>query len=314
MLWNINDSFDFDLNYFSIKNDINNLNEEDELSSIKGIKSVVQESKEFHNFFSTFETKRINDDDSEIKHMMFTTKKRKKIKKKIFEFKKEKRFRDINNNNINIKKKCGRINKNLPKNGLHDKFAEDNMIKKIKAFFFNNYLPNVVNNNVKDKTYFIKKIEGEFIDKIKSKDNLDLLDTIYADVLKSEKITTKNKKSESDKNKKIVLRIFKEKEQSKVMKILNLRVGELFEIFRRKLFDNNENLTNELIKKIKDLDLLNDYNSDKYKDFYYLINNLKEEDEMTLEKFIEYREKLINLCKNYENWFKKRINEKKKKK
>ena len=41
MLWNINDSFDFDLNYFSIKNDINNLNEEDELSSIKGIKSVV---------------------------------------------------------------------------------------------------------------------------------------------------------------------------------------------------------------------------------------------------------------------------------
>ena len=56
------------------------------------------------------------------------------------------------------------------------------------------------------------------------------------------------------------------------MKILNLKVGELFEIFRRKLFDNNENLTNELINKIKDLDLLNDYNSDKYKDFYYLIN------------------------------------------
>ena len=188
------------------------------------------------------------------------------------------------------------------------------MIKKIKAFFFNNYLPNVVNNNVKDKTYFIKKIEGEFIDKMKSKDNLDLLNTIYADVLKNEKITTKNKKSESDENKKIVLRIFKEKEQSKVMKILNLRVGELFEIFRRKLFDNNENLTNELINKIKDLDLLNDYNSDKYKDFYYLINNLKEEDEMTLEKFIEYREKLINLCKNYENWFKKRIKEKKKRK
>ena len=289
------------------------MNEEDELSSIKGIKSVVHESKEFHNFFSTFETKRINDDDSEIKHMMFTTKKRKKIKKKIFEFKKEKRFRDINSGGVNIKKKCGRINKNLPKNGIHDKFAEDNMIKKIKAFFFNNYLPNVVNNNVKDKTYFIKKIEGEFIDKMKSKDNLDLLNTIYADVLKNEKITTKNKKSESDENKKIVLRIFKEKEQS-VMKILNLKVGELFEIFRRKLFDNNENLTNELINKIKDLDLLNDYNSDKYKDFYYLINNLKEEDEMTLEKFIEYREKLINLCKNYENWFKKRIKEKKKRK
>ena len=55
MLWNINDSFDFDLNYFSIKNDINNLNEEDELSSIKGIKSVVHESKEFHNFIIFFQ-------------------------------------------------------------------------------------------------------------------------------------------------------------------------------------------------------------------------------------------------------------------
>ena len=59
MLWNINDSFDFDfdLNYFSIKNDINNLNEEDELSSIKGIKSVVHESKEFHNFFQLLKQK-----------------------------------------------------------------------------------------------------------------------------------------------------------------------------------------------------------------------------------------------------------------
>ena len=99
-------------------------------------------------------------------------------------------------------------------------------------------------------------------------------------------------------------KILKENEQIEVIRILNLKIGELFEIFRRKLFENEENITYDLKEKIKGLDLLD--NNNKYKDFNFYINDLKEKEEMSKEKFIEYQNKLKQKCIDYKEWFKKR--------
>ena len=157
---------------------------------------------------------------------------------------------------------------------------------------------------MKNKKYFIKKLSNDFISKIEAQTNLKLLDTVYANLLKKENISEKYSNYLPEENKNIVNKILKENEQIEVIRILNLKIGELFEIFRRKLFENEENITYDLKEKIKGLDLLD--NNNKYKDFNFYINDLKEKEEMSKEKFIEYQNKLKQKCIDYKEWFKKR--------
>ena len=268
------------------------LNKEDELDSIdqeiksskseyiyNGIKSV------FSTCIETKESKDDNSENSDFNNRIYLHKKREK--KKYFRFKRR-----------------GRSSKNQHKIRKHNKFSDDNIIIKIKTYFLNNFLPDVVNKNVANKSYFLKKVPNHFIRKIEGQTNLKLLDSIYADVLKREIISSKYSKSAPDENKNIVNRILKENNQPKVIKILNLKVGELFEIFRRKLYNNDENITNDLREKIQDLDLLD--NDNKYKDFEYFINKLEEKKKKPIEKFNNYKQKLERFCFKYEKWFKDR--------
>ena len=53
------------------------------------------------------------------------------------------------------------------------------------------------------------------------------------DILKNQKISTKNKNSKEYQNKTIIDKIYKEKKEERVMKILELEFKELLIIFRR---------------------------------------------------------------------------------
>jgi hypothetical protein len=222
--------------------------------------------------------------------------KKKRIRKEYFKIIKAKKCRYVGQK--------GRPHISQSNKIKHDKFFDDNIIIKIKTYFFNKFLPDIVNKNVKNKKYFIKKLSNDFISKIEAQTNLKLLDTVYANLLKKENISEKYSKYLPEENKNIVNKILKENEQIEVIRILNLKIGELFEIFRRKLFENEENITYDLKEKIKGLDLLD--NNNKYKDFNFYINDLKEKEEMSKEKFIEYQNKLKQKCIDYKEWFKKR--------
>ena len=222
--------------------------------------------------------------------------KKKRIRKEYFKIIKAKKCRYVGQK--------GRPHISQSNKIKHDKFFDDNIIIKIKTYFFNKFLPDIVNKNVKNKKYFIKKVTNNFIRKIEAQTNLKLLDTVYADILKKENISEKYSNYLKEENKNIVNKILKENEQIEVIRILNLKIDELFEIFRRKLFENEENITYDLKEKIKGLDLLD--NNNKYKDFNFYINDLKEKEEMSKEKFIEYQNKLKQKCIDYKEWFKKR--------
>jgi hypothetical protein len=149
---------------------------------------------------------------------------------------------------------------------------------------------------------------------LKKDKNIDLLETKFVDILKNQKISTKNSKSDEYENKFIIEKIYKEKKEKKVMNILELKFKELFIIFRRKL-NKHEDLEElkKIDRKIKGLDLIT--NND-YDDISYLINDIKEQNsknkKMTEKELEEYINKVLMACLDYEKWFYEKIGRKKK--
>ena len=211
------------------------------------------------------------------------------VKEKIFKL--EKMIKKLND------KKCGRKKKEELKNGAHNKNCEDNIINKIKTHFFS-YLYEIINENFENKKYKIKKIPTKVISNLNVIDNEEMWNNTISDILKSNKISTKYSTYDEWENKNTVEKIENNKKEMKVKKILNLKFKELFGIFRRKL-NNNKEIENELIEKINGLDLLDDNNM--YCDFHNFIK------EIEICESQEYIKNIKDLCLNYENWFKRKV-------
>ena len=217
------------------------------------------------------------------------------VKEKIFKLEKiSKKDKDMININ---KKKCGRKKTEELKERAHNKNCEDNIINKIKTHFFL-YLYEIINENVENEKYKIKKLPTKVISNLNVIDNEEMWNNTLSDILKSNKISKKYSTFDEWENKKIVEKIEKNKKEIKVKKLLNLKFNELFAIFRRKLNDNQD-IQNELIEKIKGLDLLDDNNI--YCDFHNFIKKIE------IFESHEYIENIKDLCLNYENWFKNKV-------
>ena len=111
-------------------------------------------------------------------------------------------------------------------------------------------------------------------------------------------------------NRKIIDKIYEEKKEINVIKILELTYEELFIIFRRKLNDPEDiEKLKEIKDKIKGLDLLENNN---YNDIEYLIDKIKENekrykpdnDNSELNKYIE---KIKIYCLIYEKYIKGQV-------
>ena len=222
------------------------------------------------------------------------------------------------NNNLskkirNKKNNCGRKKKSDNNKRKHNKSCGDNIIIKIKGYFFT-FIRDITKNNFINKTLYFRKLPYKFISKLSKKFNVRLMNMQMKDILSEIPITTKNKKSHKFENKFIVEKLYKEEKEKKVIQILDLTFRELFIIFRRKLNYVGDKAELEIIsKKIEDLDLLKDNN---YKDINYLIDQIRnksknmDEDsdtEITEDDYEKYIKELRYFCCIYEKWFKKKI-------
>jgi len=134
------------------------------------------------------------------------------------------------------------------------------------------------------------------------------------DIFSEIPITTKNKKSHKFENKFIIKKLYEEREEKKIIQILDLSFRELFIIFRSKLnFDEDIEALETISKKIQGLDLLDNNN---YKDINYLIDQIKNKnvnliEDSDIEIFEDNHEKytqdLKYFCCIYEQWFNKKI-------
>ena len=213
----------------------------------------------------------------------------------------------------NKKNNCGRKKKSDNNKRKHNKSCGDNIIIKIKGYFFT-FIRDITKNNFINKTLYFRKLPYKFISKLSKKFNVRLMNMQMKDILSEIPITTKNKKSHKFENKFIVEKLYKEEKEKKVIQILDLTFRELFIIFRRKLNLIKDKIDLEIIsKKIEDLDLLKNNN---YKDINYLINQIRNKSknmnedsdtEITEDDYEKYIKELRYFCCIYEKWFKKKI-------
>ena len=203
-------------------------------------------------------------------------------------------------NNINIDFESESKDISINKKEKHNIYCEDNIINKLKGYVFNHFFLDLVEKNSLKKDVKLKKLPNKtFIADLNKKKNEKLFKMKMCDILCKEKISSKYSNFDKYENRKIIDKIFKEKKERNVIKILELTFEELFIIFRIKLnYSEDWKKLEEIKYKIKGLDLLE--NNNKYKDIEYFIekdikNRYIEPD--------EYIKKVKSVCLGYQKWF-----------
>jgi hypothetical protein len=204
---------------------------------------------------------------------------------------------------IEQKDNFGRKKKNDTKKGKHNKNSGDNIINKIKGWFFN-FIRDFIKKHSNDNKIVLKKLPRNFIADLTKQSNEILWTMKISDILMNQEISTKYSTLDRYENRKIIAKIYSEKEEINVIKILELTFEELFIIFRRKLKDKEDMKKLEEIKdKIEGLDL--EEKNNKYLDIEYFIERIKQKDSIFYRSIMdEYIEKIKSLCLGYEEWFK----------
>ncbi len=182
---------------------------------------------------------------------------------------KEKIFR-ITKDNKNI----GRIKKNSNLIGKHDKFSEDNIIRKFKGRFHekcriyinNEYKRYLLNHkrDIKNKTDLLQRISPKISRKIKKEENLKWLEMKLKQVF-SENVSQKCSLYPADYNKKNISKLFQENKAQNVINVLNRPIKEMLGYFINNIeipgFDTLNKDIIELEEKMKNN---NEEKRDKY--------------------------------------------------
>ena len=160
---------------------------------------------------------------------------------KIMKANEKKIFNIIKVTKINNKK--GRLFKNAKKRNwyrYHDKFKEDNVIKKIKISFIGKTM-NYINkeygiylnkHKIKKIGKLIKRIAPTMSTRIKKENNLKWFDSKLKDIF-SDNISSKYSKYSGDFNKKQIEQIYKENEAKNVISILDKKVRDMYKIYSK---------------------------------------------------------------------------------
>ena len=196
-----------------------------------------------------------------------------------------------NNENKIISKKKGRKRNNEISNTNRNKFAKDNINKKIKRFFLQCFLSELIQTISKTKNISIikiKKFNEEIVSQTNITFNIDLFNLTLRELLKTE-ISKKYKN----------INIYSPNENEKISNLLekmndfkillNMKLKEIYKIFIKNKEDFNE------IMKTK-------FNIDFDKNFEYYVNSQNNQ---------KYREKLLFYGNNYEKEYLNEINARK---
>ena len=221
-----------------------------------------------------------NEDNKEKENMLLNIKRR---REKIYEIHKC-YSQSINNESFSKKSSRGRKKKIENIKGKHTKFTSDNIIRKIKCHFFN-YINDSLNKNLVDKKQIFFKLDNFVNENLKKDYNINLMKQTIKEIYLKSPISNKYKKYEKDVNKNLIEKVYSEKKETEVIKILD---NTYIQIFNQLMENELEKFCNEIVKK----DEKNGLPKDDAVDY---LNNIKE------------------LCINYENWFQAKKGRKEKK-
>lgn len=199
-----------------------------------------------------------------------------KLAKKIFNIVKEKKK--------NLKK--GRLSKNLKKNyfGLHDKYSEDNIIRKIKASFLEKTM-NYINKeygaylnkyNIKKISKLIQRISPVESRKIKKSENIKFFNSNLKEVF-STKISKKCTLYDPFYNKMQIDDLYRENKAKEIINIFDTNVSVMYRKYTdNKKMDGFETLEDDLRIIREEMQKKNENNINEYLEKYeYTAKNLE---------------------------------------
>ena len=210
---------------------------------------------------------------------------------------------------INLPKKYGRRKLGEKGERNHNKNSKDNIMRTIKVHF-RKYIYSIIKSYYKGVEK-MKKIDNNFNENLKKDYNIKLYNTTLKDIFINTKLSKKYKHYPKDSNKNLINKIYEENKETSLIKILNLKYGEVFEIYIRKI--KNEELSSELREKIEGTNILE---NEELKDIDWLIQEKEKKliENNDKEKIEEYKKEIINLCLDFKGWFDRKIGRKRVKK
>ncbi len=186
---------------------------------------------------------------------------------------------------FDIKKeiKLGRLRKNSLKKGKHDKYQQDNVIRKFKAQFLQN-IYNYINlsfkynkdSNNRKPINIIQKISSIDTKSISKFDNLIWINSKIKTIF-SQKISSKFVNFESNYNSKLIQKIYEKNEEKQVIKILEKTIKEMWLIY------------------------INDDKDNEFPGFNTMKDDINKFKEMNEPE--EYLQIYISICRNFINIF-----------
>ena len=213
----------------------------------------------------------------------------------------------------NNKKKCGRKTDKTETTIIHDKFFGDNIIRKIKVHVIQEKVISMVNNNLTSKKKGKKKLLKLYqkdLTCLKKDKNIEFMQTKLKDIFKSHQIGDKYLEKKGKYNEKLIDEIYRDDEFIELQKLLDLTFMEFFDIYTlsvtKKVLDEN------LLKKKENIAL---FNSEKFEEIEVYFNKLAEKNKkkgISDEESNEYIETFKKYCRNYKEWFVKKVGRNKK--
>ena len=175
---------------------------------------------------------------------------------------------------IKILKKRGRKGKKVKvqNNAEHDKFTDDNVIRKIKTAIFQ-YILIKLNTSLENKHYKFLPLNAELNKNLKRDLNVELLNKRIYEIYMSEDLNGHHINN-NDSNKNLIKKIFEENIEIKTINILNMKFSDILKHIR-------ENDLQNFLKLIKD-----------------------KEEKKKEESFDKYINTVIQYLNEYEDWFK----------
>ena len=191
------------------------------------------------------------------------------------EEKTEKEKENFDNENGN--KKRGRRLKDKPYNSEaeHNKYKEDNIMRKIKTYIFK-YILNLLNNSLENPKYRFYPIDKDLNENIKKDFNIQLLNRTIQDIYDNSGMNKRYKNPEYS-NKNLLKKIFEEKLEIRTINILNMKYIDILNHIRGNDLENYLEAIKENEKK-------------------------KEGENIDL-----YMEELKNMLNYYEQWFQTKV-------
>ena len=158
--------------------------------------------------------------------------------------------------------------------GNHTKFSGDNIMRKIKCHFLNNVYK-ILNKSIINQNNTFCKLDNFVNENLKKDYNIKLMRLTFKEIYLNSEISSKYKKFEKDKNKRIIEKIYSEKNEIEAIKILDKTYIELFNTLIKSDLDN---FCNEILEK-------------------------EEKNGLPKIESANYLKEIKNLCENYEEWF-----------